>query len=74
MVCITERKKQGNLGEYLELSEIKQNISLHINNIYDEGELERIATVKDYLTVQKEGKRIVNRHGDDGYHLQGISA
>ena len=40
----------------------KQNISLHINNIYDEGELERIATVKDYLTVQKEGKRIVNRH------------
>ena len=40
----------------------KQNISLHINNIYDEGELERIATVKDYLTVQKEGKRMVNRH------------
>ena len=40
----------------------KQNISLHINNIYDEGELERIATVKDYLTVQKEGKRIVKRH------------
>ena len=23
----------------------KQNISLHINNIYDEGELEQIATV-----------------------------
>ena len=40
----------------------KQNISLHINNIYDEGELERIATVKDYLTVQKEGKRMVKRH------------
>ena len=40
----------------------KQNISLHINNIYDEGELECIATVKDYLTVQKEGKRMVNRH------------
>ena len=40
----------------------KQNISLHINNIYDEGELERIATVKDYLTVQKEGKRMVNRN------------
>ena len=39
----------------------KQNISLHINNIYDEGELERIATVKDYLTVQKEGKRMVKR-------------
>ena len=40
----------------------KQNISLHINNIYDEGELEQIATVKDYLTVQKEGKRMVKRH------------
>ena len=42
----------------------KQNISLHINNIYDEGELEQIATVKDYLTVQKEGKRMVKRHHD----------
>ena len=40
----------------------KQNISLHINNIYDEGELEQIATVKDYLTVRQEGKRIVRRH------------
>ena len=40
----------------------KQNISLHINNIYDEGELEQIGTVKDYLTVQKEGKRMVKRH------------
>ena len=40
----------------------KQNVSLHINNIYDEGELEREATVKDYLTVRKEGKRTVHRH------------
>ena len=40
----------------------KQNVSLHINNIYDEGELERGATVKDYLTVRKEGKRTVRRH------------
>ena len=40
----------------------KQNISLHIKNIYDEGELEEISTVKDYLTVQKEGKRTVRRH------------
>jgi len=29
----------------------KQNISLHINNIYDEGELEENSTVKEYLTV-----------------------
>ena len=31
----------------------KQNISLHIRNIYKEGELDEMATVKDYLTVQK---------------------
>lgn len=39
----------------------KQNISLHINNIFKEGELERKATVKESLTVQKEGKRAVKR-------------
>jgi len=32
----------------------KQNISLHIANIYKEVELEEQATVKDFLTVQKE--------------------
>ena len=32
----------------------KQNISLHIRNIYKEGELDEMATVKDYLTVQKK--------------------
>lgn len=40
----------------------KQNISLHINNVFEEGELEETATVKEYLTVQKEGKRDVNRN------------
>lgn len=39
----------------------KQNINLHIKNIYEEGELEEISTVKDYLTVQTEGKRDVQR-------------
>lgn len=39
----------------------KQNISLHINNVFREGELEKQATVKDYLTVQKEGGRTVQR-------------
>jgi len=39
----------------------KQNISLHINNIYKEGELEERSTVKEYLTVQKEGIRQVKR-------------
>ena len=39
----------------------KQNISLHINNIFREGELDEVATVKEYLTVQKEGSRFVRR-------------
>lgn len=39
----------------------KQNISLHIRNCYNEGELEKKTTVKEYLTVQKEGERKVNR-------------
>ncbi len=29
----------------------KQNVSLHIKNIYEEGELESNSTVKDFLTV-----------------------
>ena len=39
----------------------KQNISLHINNIFDEGELQPEATVKEYLTVRQEGGRQVKR-------------
>lgn len=39
----------------------KQNVSLHINNIFKEGELQKIATVKEYLTVHKEGNRFVKR-------------
>ncbi len=39
----------------------KQNISLHIRNIFDESELQPDATVKEYLTVQHEGSRAVQR-------------
>ena len=39
----------------------KQNVSLHLKNIYEEGELNEEATVKEYLTVRKEGKRDVQR-------------
>ena len=39
----------------------KQNISLHINNIFREGELIEDSTVKYSLTVQKEGNRSVKR-------------
>lgn len=34
----------------------KQNISLHILNIYEEEELIRESTVKDFLTVRNEVK------------------
>ena len=39
----------------------KQNVSLHIKNILQEGELEEAATVKESLTVQAEGNRQVRR-------------
>ena len=39
----------------------KQNISLHILNVLEEGEQSREATVKEYLTVQQEGSRQVRR-------------
>lgn len=40
----------------------KQNISSHIKNIFEEGELSENSTVKDYLTVQQEGNRKVSRN------------
>ena len=42
----------------------KQNISRHINGIYEEGELQPVATVKKYLTVRREGNRDVRRELD----------
>ncbi len=39
----------------------KQNVSLHIKNIFEENELPPDSTVKEYLTVQTEGNRGVRR-------------
>lgn len=39
-----------------------QNITLHLKNIYSEGELDENSTCKDFLQVQQEGKRTVNRN------------
>jgi hypothetical protein len=39
----------------------KQNVSLHISNIFKEDELNPTSTVKEYLTVQLEGARRVKR-------------
>jgi len=51
----------------------KQNVSLHIRNILEEGELDESATVKQYLTVQTEGSRAVKRT-IDYYNLDMILA
>ena len=39
----------------------KGNISEHISNIYEQGELKQQETVRKFRTVQKEGNRMVNR-------------
>ncbi len=39
----------------------QQNISLHLRNIYAEGELSSGATHKEYLSVRQEGSRKVGR-------------
>lgn len=38
-----------------------QNITIHLKNIFEEGELDEISTCKDFLQVQKEGNRQVGR-------------
>ena len=38
-----------------------QNITIHLKNIFDEGELQEDATCKDFLQVQNEGSRKVER-------------
>ena len=39
----------------------KQNISYHLKDVYETGELQENSTVKKILTVQNEGKRKVKR-------------
>lgn len=58
---------QSGIAELFQIT--KQNVSLHLKNIYDEKELVREATVKECLTVQKEGGRAVKRRIED---FQGI--
>ncbi|ABA88342.1 hypothetical protein Pcar_1093 [Syntrophotalea carbinolica DSM 2380] len=62
---------QAALAELFQVT--KQNISLHLKNIFAEGELNEKATVKEYLTVQIEGRRQVNRDVKH-YNLDAIIA
>ena len=57
--CETVWLTQAQMAELFQAT--KQNISLHISNIYKERELDASSTVKEYLTVQTEGKRKVKR-------------
>ncbi len=54
-VWLTQRQ----MAELFETT--KQNVSLHVGNVFEEGELQREGTVKEYLTVQREGTRQVER-------------
>ena len=49
----------------------KQNISLHVKNIFESGELDENSTVKKILTVQQEGSREVKRNVEH-YNLDAI--
>nr|WP_073322480.1 RhuM family protein [Fibrobacter sp. UWOV1] len=40
---------------------VPQNITIHIKNIYKEGELDKGSTCKEYLQVAHEGSRNVTR-------------
>lgn len=40
----------------------KQNISLHVNNIFKEGELDRNSVVKESLTTASDGKKYKTKY------------
>lgn len=48
-------------------------IAEHLRHIYEDSELEREATIRKFLVVQKEGSRTVKRNIDH-YSLQAIIA
>ena len=54
-VWLTQRQ----MAEVLQTS--VDNVSLHLRNIYSNGELEEVATTEDFSTVRTEGKRQVRR-------------
>lgn len=45
------------------------NISLHLKNLYQEGQLSKLATTEDSSVVQKEGLRDVQRTIKLYYHV-----
>ena len=47
------------------------NVSMHLRNVYAEGELQAAATVKEFLIVRQEGSRQVSR-AVEHYNLDAI--
>ena len=50
---------QSDMAQLFQCS--SDNISLHLKNIYEEGELQESATTEDFSVVRREGKRTVRR-------------
>ena len=62
-VWLTQRQ----MAEVLQTS--TDNVSLHLRNIYSDGELEEVATTEDFSAVRAEGKLELPRFGG---HLQTV--
>lgn len=62
---------QSQLAEIYDTTQ--ENISMHISNIYKDGELDQNRTYKKFLLVRQEGKREVQRNIDH-YNLDMIIA
>ncbi len=50
---------QNDMAQLFQCS--SDNVSLHLKNIYDEGELTQEATTEEFSVVRQEGKRQVRR-------------
>lgn len=60
---------QKSMAELFDCS--ADNISLHLKNIYKDGELKEVSTTEDFSVVQKEGSRMVKRN-QKFYNLDAI--
>ena len=61
-------------AQMAELFDVKpQNITMHLKNVYADGELVEEATCKDFLQVRQEGQREVKRKRKH-YSLDAVSA
>ena len=72
---ISVRLEEGTVwltqSQMMELFQVsKPNISMHIRNIFREGELQKSSVVKEYLTTAADGKKYRTRH----YNLDVIIA